>query len=57
MQLHTKTSIHFGGLMTGATFKILSAKEWGQQTNTVVADDDQTMIVECTGIGFENKME
>lgn len=41
LTLHTKTAIHYTELLTGAKFKI--------------TDDKSSVLIECDGIGFENK--
>jgi len=43
LTLHTKTSIHFVSLMTGAKFEVNPIEE------------DQTFIISCQGIGYENR--
>lgn len=45
LSLHTTTSIHFSGLMTGAKFTVTPVRE----------GDNTANFVECQGINYQNK--
>jgi len=50
LEMHTKTSIHYAELLTGAKFTI-------EQTpaDQRVSEHEDSYIITCQGIGFQNE--
>lgn len=49
MEMHTKTSIHFAELLSGAKFTVEPTP-----SEQLVLETEQSLIITCDGIGFQN---